>query len=179
MKKQIRIVGLGGQGIVLSAQLLGQAGAIEKKYVAQSSTYGPESRGTPCRAEVIISDEPIDYPYVTEADFLITLAQEGYDRFCADVRGAILFDPKGVSPDARVTTKQIPIPATEISSRELDSKAVANIVILSALVAHTSLVSKDSLKEAIEVTIGKKFRELNLKALELGWRLGLEVEAHV
>lgn len=179
MKRQIRIVGLGGQGVVLCARLLGQAGAIEKKYVAQSSTYGPESRGTLCRAEVIISEEPIDYPYVTETDFLIALAQEGYDRFSGNVTDAIIFDPKGVSPNARITTKHIPIPATGTSAKEFGSKAVANVVILSALAAHTSLVSKDSLKQAIEKTVGEKFHELNIKALELGWRVGLEVEAHV
>ncbi len=179
MEKQIRIVGLGGQGVVLSARLLGQAGAVEKKYVAQSSTYGPESRGTLCRAEVIISDEPIDYPYATDANFLIALAQEGYDRFSGDVREAIMFDPKGVSPPSQTTTKHIPINATEISSKELGKRAVANVIILSALVAHTSLVPKDSLRKAIEITMGERFHKLNLKALELGWKLGLEVETHV
>lgn len=179
MKRQIRIAGLGGQGVVLSARLLGQAGVIEKKYAAQSSTYGPESRGTLCRAEVIISDEPIDYPYVTEADFLIALAQDGYKNLSGNVKDAILFDPKAVCPHARATTKHIPIPATEIALRELDGKAVSNVIILSALVAHTSLVSKESLTEAVRITVGKEFHELNLKALDLGWRLGLEVEANV
>ncbi len=179
MKKQIRIAGLGGQGVVLSAQLLGQAAIIEKKHVAQSSAYGPESRGTPCRAEVIISDEPIDYPYVTEADFLIALDQDGYDRFSGDVGDTILFDPKAVSPHERMTVRHIPIPATEISSREPGGKAAANVIIISALAAYVSLVSKKSLTEAIEMTVRKGFCRPNLKALELGWRLGLEVEAHV
>lgn len=179
MKKQLRIAGLGGQGVVLSARLFGQAGVIEKRYAAQSSTYGPESRGTLCRAEVIISDEPIDYPYVTEADFLIALAQEGYEKFSGNVKDAILFDPKVVSPRAGMTARHIPIPATEIVLKELGNKAVTNIIMLSALAGCTSLVSKESLTEAVRMTVGKDFYELNLKALELGWKLGLEVEANV
>lgn len=179
MKKQIRIAGLGGQGVVLSARLLGQAGVIEKKYVAQSSTYGPESRGTLCRAEIIISDEPIDYPYVTEADFLIALAQDGYKNFSGNVKDAILFDPGVVSPHVQTTTRHIPIPATKIVLKELGNKTVTNIIMLSALAGCTSLVSKESLTEAVRITVGKEFYELNLKALELGWRLGLEVEANV
>ncbi|HHT9134791.1 MAG TPA: 2-oxoacid:acceptor oxidoreductase family protein, partial [Candidatus Avalokitesvara rifleensis] len=160
---------------VLSARLLGQAGVIEKKYAAQSSTYGPESRGTLCRAEVIISDEPIDYPYITEADFLIALAQEGYEKFSDNVKDTILFDPKVVSPHVQTTTRHIPIPTTEIVLKELGNKTVTNIIMLSALAGCTSLVSKESLAEAVRITVGKEFYELNLKALDLGWRLGLEV----
>lgn len=178
MKKQIRIAGLGGQGVVLIARLLGQACALDKKYAAQSSTYGPESRGTPCRAEVVISGEPIDYPYVTEADFLIALAQGGYEEFSRDVRDTVLFDPKAVSPRAETAVRHVPIPAAETASRELGGRAASNVIMLSALAAYASLVSKESLAEAVRITVGEKFLELNLKALELGWRLGLEVEAN-
>lgn len=165
--------------MVLVARLLGQAGVIEKKYVAQSSTYGPESRGTLCRAEVIISDEPVDYPYITEADFLIALAQDGYDRFSGGVRDTILFDPKAVCPHVRAATRHVPVSTVEIALRELGGKAVSNVIMLSVLVAYTSLVSKESLTEAIKITLGKNLLEHNLRALELGWRLGLKVEANV
>ncbi len=165
--------------MVLGAQLLGQAGALEKRYVAQSSTYGPESRGTPCRAEVIISDEPIDYPYVTDADFLVALAQEGYDSFSRDVKDTIVFDPKFVAPGADVTIRHVPITATEIASKELGTKAVANVIIISALAAHASLVSKESLAEAIRVTVRSNLCELNLKALEFGRKQTTEVKTHV
>ena len=58
-KKEIRIAGLGGQGVVFAAQLLGRAGVLEGWFVSQSSFYGPESRGTLCYADVILSRESI------------------------------------------------------------------------------------------------------------------------
>lgn len=164
--------------MVLGARLLGQAAVIEKRSAAQSSTYGPESRGTPCHSEVVISDAPIDYPYVTEADILLALSQEGYERFAEGTREAIFFDPKLVTPRADIKPRQLPIPSFDASQKELGSVMAANVVILGACAASTSIVKRASLEKAIEMTVAKKHLSLNLKALELGWELGREVEAH-
>lgn len=164
--------------MVLSAQLLGQAAVIDKRCVAQSSAYGPESRGTPCRSDIIISEQPIDYPYVTEIDILITLSQEGYDNFAQSTKESVFFDPQLVSPSTLSKARHFPIPATETASKELRTRLAANVIILSACAAQTALVSKDSLTRAIEMTLGERHRALNLKALELGWDLGSKVETY-
>ena len=65
----VRFSGVGGQGIVLAGRLLGKAAALhDGKEAVCTQTYGPEARGGASRADVVISDESVDYPFVIEAD---------------------------------------------------------------------------------------------------------------
>lgn len=68
-KLEIRLAGSGGQGIILATIILAEAAVIAGKNTAQSQSYGPEARGGMCKAEVIISDEPIGFTKVTSPDF--------------------------------------------------------------------------------------------------------------
>ena len=78
-RKEIRIAGFGGQGIVLSGNIIGKAASIfTEGFAVLTQNYGPESRGGSCTAEVVISDEPIDYPYVTKPQVQIILSQDAY-----------------------------------------------------------------------------------------------------
>jgi 2-oxoglutarate ferredoxin oxidoreductase subunit gamma len=75
-RKEIRIAGFGGQGIVLSGSILGKAASIyDSGFASLTQSYGPESRGGSCRAEVVISDVPIDYPYVVSPQVQIILSR--------------------------------------------------------------------------------------------------------
>ena len=79
---EIRISGFGGQGIVLTGQIIGQAASIyDDGFATFSQSYGPESRGGSCTAEVVISNKPIDYPYVQSPQVLIILSQEAYAKY--------------------------------------------------------------------------------------------------
>jgi 2-oxoglutarate ferredoxin oxidoreductase subunit gamma len=72
--KQVRLSGLGGQGIVLSGMLLGQAGVMEGKYIAGSNSYGAQARGSGCKSEIVFSDSPINYPHLTISDVLVAMS---------------------------------------------------------------------------------------------------------
>ena len=85
MKKEIRIVGFGGQGIILAGVILGEAATRAGHKAVQTQSYGPESRGGAARSEVVISSEPIDYPRVNEADVVVALSQEGYEKYGKDL----------------------------------------------------------------------------------------------
>ena len=62
MRREVRIAGFGGQGVITMGSILAvAAGIFEDLEVAQTQSYGPEARGGACRSEVVISDEPIDY----------------------------------------------------------------------------------------------------------------------
>jgi 2-oxoglutarate ferredoxin oxidoreductase subunit gamma len=172
MKKEIRIAGLGGQGVVFVAQLLGRAGVLEGWCVSQSSFYGPETRGTLCYGEVILSRESIDFPFVTKPDILLTLCQEGYDRFARETIEFVFLDSGQVKPDPSVCVIHFPIPAEELAEREVGKRVVANLVGLAACCAKTGIVKKESLLKALEEMTEGPQRTTNLKALELGWELG-------
>ena len=73
--------------------------------------------------------------------------------------------------------KQIAVPATNTAIRELQSKQVANMVILGASMAITRVVTKRALIISIRENIEERFRESNLKALEAGFDLGGSIES--
>lgn len=169
--KQIILCGLGGQGVVLAGTILGYAGINDGKWVAGSSSYGAQARGGYTRAEVIISDKPIDFPHVIEADILIAMSQSAYDKYIEDVEkknGIVIYDEPMVSTKEINGLKQIGIPATNIAAKELNNKQVANMVILGVAVGITKIVTKGALTSAIEKNVPERFKALNLRAVELG-----------
>lgn len=177
MKREIRIAGLGGQGVVFAAQLLGRAGVLEGWKVSQSSFYGPETRGTLCYGDVILSRESIDFPFVRKPDILIALCQEGYGRFAKDTSGIIFYDSGRVKPAPSFKVEHFSIPTEEMAQKELGKKVVANLISLAACCAKTGIISKESLVKALEELTEESHRTINLKALELGWGFRIKVVA--
>ena len=172
--KQVRLSGFGGQGVVLAGTILGYAAIKDGKWVAGSSSYGAQARGGSARSDVVISDRPIVFPHVIEADILIAMSLTAYAKYTEELaRGAwVIYDGELISPRSIDHAKQIGVPATASAIRELNQQQSANMVILGALVAITRIASKGALSAAIRENVGERFRELNLKALELGYRLG-------
>lgn len=172
---QVRFAGLGGQGILLMGEILGEAAVLEKKYVGQTASYGAEARGSACKSDVVISDSWIDYPEVTEADVLGCMSQGTYEQNKAKVNpegGMIFIDTQLVRPDPSSPIKHIPIPATEKALKDLGNRMVANIVLLGAMVQAMGLVREEFLLRALSNRVPSSFLELNKKALALGWELG-------
>jgi 2-oxoglutarate ferredoxin oxidoreductase subunit gamma len=175
---QIRLCGYGGQGVILAGTILGHAAINDDKWVSGSNSYGAQARGGSARSEVIISHNPITYPHVIKADILIAMSQTAYDEYIQDVaekNALVLYDDMIVHSRDINGVQQIGIPATKTSIDELDNKQVANIVMLGASVVITGIVSEESLISSIETNVGQRFRELNLKALEVGYMLGKKI----
>ncbi len=87
MRYDIRFSGSGGQGIITAGILLAQAAAIKGgKNAVQSQSYGPEARGGASKAEVIISDDEINYPKIVNPDIVISLTQEAYNKYAVDLK---------------------------------------------------------------------------------------------
>jgi 2-oxoglutarate ferredoxin oxidoreductase subunit gamma len=172
--KQVRLSGFGGQGVVLAGTILGHAAIRDGKWVAGSSSYGAQARGGSARSDVVIADGPVVYPHVIEADILIALSQTAYEKYIKELAkdALVLFDDQMVSPKPLVGIRQVGIPSTSVALKELNQKQAANIVILGALASVSGLVSKEALKAAILENLSSRFKDSNLKALELGYRLG-------
>lgn len=176
--RQIRISGLGGQGIILAGLLLGEAGVLDGLHVAGSNSYGAQARGSGCKAEIVFSDGPIDFPLLTATDILAVMSQSAYDLYCRDVKpetGLIVYDETLVAPRNDLTVTQIAIPATNYAVKELAEKQAANIVLLGALIEITGLVSSKAIEKAMERHVGERFRALNLRALQKGRELGRRI----
>ena len=176
--KQVRLSGLGGQGVVLSGVLLGQAGVMDGKYIAGSNSYGAQARGSGCESEIVFSGGPIDYPHLTIPDILVAMSQGTYDFYSRDIReeyGLILYDESLVKAREELKVRQLGVPATEYAIKRLKNKQVANIVILGALIETTRIVSARALQKAIVLHISERFQKLNFRALRLGMELGKKI----
>ena len=84
---EIRIAGFGGQGVILAAIVLGKACSIhEGKFATMTQNFGPEARGGACSAQLMLSDTPVLYPYVTQPDVLVVMSQEAYVKFASELK---------------------------------------------------------------------------------------------
>lgn len=173
-KKEIIITGFGGQGIILAGRILGRSAAIgdcKKSTLVQS--YGPESRGGACSAQVIISDAAIHYPYIKQADILVCMSKAGYEKFIGQIKpqGTLLIDQDLVRPRG-LKTGYFHIPATRMAE-ELGQKMMANIIMLGFLTAITKVISVKSAKQTVSQSVPQGTEQLNIRAFDKGRDYGL------
>jgi len=173
---QIRIAGFGGQGVILSAIILGKAASIfQGEFATMTQNFGPEARGGACSAQLVLSDSPILYPYVTQPDILVVMSQEAYVRFIPELKdGGILIveeDLVRVS-DLKKNVQVYSIPATRIAE-VLGKRMVLNSVMVGFFTAVTNLLDADAVGKAVADSVPASFRELNLKAFEKGLEYGI------
>ena len=172
---EIRISGFGGQGVILSAIVIGKAGCIyENGYSTMTQAFGPEARGGACSAQVILSNEPILYPYVTRPDILVTMSQEAYSLFAPQLKdnGILIIEQDLVRIDKLPAGVRVySLPATRLAE-ELGKRMVMNIVMVGFFGAVTDLLNPDALRQAIADSVPEAFRELNLKAFDKGFEYG-------
>ncbi|MDD5313029.1 MAG: 2-oxoacid:acceptor oxidoreductase family protein [Dehalococcoidia bacterium] len=172
MKKvEIRIAGFGGQGVVLLGNIMGKAASIyHKKFAALTQSYGPESRGGSCRAELIINETPIDYPYIADPGIQVILSQEAYAEFGRkSPKDTLLFvDSELVKIDDPPAARLITIPASRLA-QEMGRPVVANIIMLGFLAAHSNILPREALEKSIKDFIPAGTESFNMKAFELGY----------
>ncbi len=169
---EIRFSGSGGQALILGGIILAEAAILDGKNAIQSQSYGPEARGGASKAEIIISNDDIDFPKVEEADLLLSLTQVACDKYINTLKkdGTLVVDSSIELPqDLSFTVIQIPI--TDTAIEKIKKPMVANIVALGAIQAITGVVSKDSLESSVLNRVPKGTEELNRAALLEGYNL--------
>jgi 2-oxoglutarate ferredoxin oxidoreductase subunit gamma len=179
---EIRIASFGGQGVILSAVVLGKAASIfQDAFATMSQNFGPEARGGACSAQLVLSDSPVLYPYITQTDILVVMSQEAYVRFVLELKDAgILIVKEDLVRVSDVSVSDLnkeiqaySIPATRIAE-ELGKRMVLNSVMLGFFTAVIHLLDADAVRKAVADSVPPRFLELNLKAFEKG----LEREAN-
>ena len=171
MKKiEVRISGLGGQGVVLAGQILGRAAVYSGKNAVQTQSYGAEARGSGAKSEVIISDGKIGFPMVRKCDVLVAMSQEAAEKNIMDLKedGMLLVDSSTVEKIPETKAETIRIPATQIAEKTTGEKLYANMVILGALTKMIKSIDEESMRKAIEEAVSKSVVALNLQAYEQG-----------
>ena len=133
--QRITLCGMGGQGIILSAVLLGTTAVTKaNKYAVQTQSYGSEARGGQCQAELIIDRSPINSPIAPKKNLLVALFQTAYEKYIDDLEedGVLVIDPQLVTRQTRKVAHTFEVPATQIAV-DLGNRMAANMVMLGFL----------------------------------------------
>lgn len=173
---QVLIAGEAGQGVVLQGIILAEAAVAAGAWVAQAARYGAAMRGGEATSDVVISDQPIDFPEVEDPDYVIAISQITYDKFVVKRNAGkiIVYDPFFVKAAKLEGVKQYKIPATDTALKEFGGSQASNLIILAALAEVTGIVSMDNIINAVDSNLSPRFRETNIKALEMGRQMAIE-----
>ena len=175
---EIRIAGFGGQGVILAAIVVGRAAAIEEgAFATMTQSFGPEARGGACSAQVIVSDKPILYPYVTAPDILVVMSQEAYTKFTPELKpgGMLIIEQDLVRlSEVKPGTQVFSVPATRLAE-ELGKRMVLNVVMVGFFAAVNGLLRPEALRQAVLDAVPEAFRELNARAFEKGLQYGQQI----
>lgn len=188
--KRIVFVGVGGQGNLLSSQVLGEAAMLAGLPVNVSEVHGMAQRGGVVESAVVMGGAMSSIVSDGEADILLSFEPSETLRAlgkCSQdstvITNIVPLAPftvavgKGVYPDIKAALEQvkkkvkrlIALNANALAEQAGSAMAV-NIVMLGALAQSGTLpLTREQFKAAMEKTIKKKLLEVNLKAFDLGY----------
>jgi Pyruvate:ferredoxin oxidoreductase and related 2-oxoacid:ferredoxin oxidoreductases, gamma subunit len=174
MTTSILLAGFGGQGLLFAGKQLASAAMKKDLFVTWLPSYGPEMRGGTANCSVIISDEPIGSPLVTNPDVLIAMNLPSYEKFePAIVPGGILISDSTMisAKSTRSDIQSYYIPATGLAE-ENALKGLANVIMLGKLLQVKQVFDKEYLAKSMTESIPAAKAHLaqaNIKALETGY----------
>ncbi len=171
-RTEVRIAGLGGQGVVLAGKILGRAAVYDGKRVVQTQSYGAEARGSAAKSEVIIADERIGFPIVRRCDVLVAMSQNALEKYLKDLKddGTLLVDEGMVRRVPTTKARVLTVSATKIAETKLKSKICANMIMLGVLTKATGIASREAVEKAINESVPNRVKKLNIQ----GFRIGLK-----
>ena len=166
---EICFCGTGGQGVITAAIVLAEAaGVYDGKYVCQTQSYGPESRGGNCKAEVVISAREIDYPKTLQPILLLALNQASCDTYFLNLKSTGLLVVDATLVKKIPTGRAVAIPFTQIARQQIGKEVVTNMVALGAVWHLCQVVSLKSLEDALMARVPIGTEDVNLQALRAG-----------
>jgi len=164
--------------MLLAGIVMAEAASIfGDKNAVQSQSYGPESRGGASKSEVIISNDPIDYPKATAIDCMLALTQQACTKYYGDIKddGLLIIDSDEVKDVPTGAFRIMSLPIIETARKDLGKVIVANIISLGVMTEATGIVSNEAMENAVLSRVPKPFLELNKKALQKGFSMTREL----
>lgn len=162
MTHEIIIAGFGGQGVLSMGKILAYAGLLDGMEVTWMPAYGPEQRGGTANVTVILSDQPISSPVLSQYDIAVILNQQSLDKFEASIKpgGMLIYDPYGIHhKPTRTDIRCIEINATEAAIESGNIKTY-NMLLLGALLELQPMVSPDTVIKGLEKTLPERHHKL-------------------
>ena len=182
MKAEIIIAGFGGQGVLSMGKILAYSGLMEDKEVTWMPAYGPEQRGGTANVTVIVSEERISSPILSQYDVAIVLNQPSLDKFEPKIKkgGILIYDGFGIiNPPTRKDINVYRIDAMD-KAAELKNSKVFNMIVLGGLLKVCPIVSTEGLNKALFKTLPERHHgliPLNMKAVDEGMKIIEQIQA--
>ena len=179
-KMELRLAGSGGQGVILASVILAEAAVLAGRHTAQSQAYGPEARGGSCKAEVLISDEPIGFTKVRRPTFLMALTQASLNEYTANLPEdcLVLMDDSLTAPENLKPEQIVALPILRTARETVGNALTANIVAVGCINSLLHLVPEAELEQAVLLHIPHGTETLNRAALRAGIALAAEQEGN-
>lgn len=173
---EIQIAGFGGQGVILAGMTIGRGLSLHEDYhVSLTQSFGPEARGSACSVQLVVSREPVLYPYLRHSDILVVLSQEAYRCFVPHMKpgGLLIIEEDLVHPGQLAENATLDrVPATRLAE-ELKCKMVMNMVVVGFFTAVAGLLTPQAARRAVVESVPKGTDALNLAAFEKGYQYGV------
>ena len=176
MKEEIIISGFGGQGVLSMGKILACAALVEGKEVSWMPSYGPEQRGGTANVTVIISEERISSPILSQYDTAVVLNQPSLDRFEEKIKpgGTLIYDSYGITTAPKRTDISIyRIDAMDAAAEMQNAKAF-NMIILGGLLQVRQLANIENVVMALRKTLPERHHDL-IPANEKKLKKGMEI----
>ena len=174
MIRKIRIAGFGGQGVMLTGQLIAYAANLQGLYSLWVPTYGPETRGGTANCSVVISDKPIHSPVFQKSDDLLVFNEPSLTKFVNRInqQGNLFYNSSLIKNKVDKSDANIyAVPMTELA-QSLDKPQVANMVMLGAYLKKVDIFKDEIIIESLKHFLGSKKLDMlpiNQKALSVGF----------
>jgi 2-oxoglutarate ferredoxin oxidoreductase subunit gamma len=169
--------GFGGQGVMLLGQLLAYSGMYEGKNVTYFPSYGPEMRGGTANCSVVVSDDLVGSPVISEPTILVAMNRPSMEKFEGMLKagGTLFYNSSLIDiKPKRTDIKVVAVPANDIATA-IGNSRVANMVVIGAILKSTEIVKIDTVMKVLQekVLTGKKkdLVTINRTALEKGMEL--------
>lgn len=169
MKERFEVIlaGSGGQGLIVSAIILGKTAIREEKNVIQTQSYSIASRGGLSTAELIIDTKEILFQQVERPDIIVTLTEGAFRKYEHYVSSGtlIIYDSTLLQERTGGNLRGYPFTGTADS---LGYIGAANIIALGTLVALTGMVAVESAEMTIVEEFPSLLADINVRALHHG-----------
>lgn len=168
-RAEVRISGLGGQGVKLAGTVLSEALGAEGLWATQIGDYGSATRGGASSVDVVFGAEPITYPGADHPDAAVVLSQKAADSVNPNAR-LIVSDARLTAPAGAVS-----VPIVDLAREHTGGQLSAGIVALGVIAALVGWPSIDSLAEAATEKLPARVAGANVEAMRAAYALGCEL----
>lgn len=176
--KEIKVIGRGGQGVVIAAEMLAYALAVEGKFVSAIPSFGIERRGTPVSASVRFDDKPIrENTLVYSPDCILIMDRKqsvllGEDTKALKPEGILILNVAATVPEwfPENAKSVFMVDGTAIALEQI-GVSVTNTTMLGSFSRATGWVGVDAIVESLKDYFDPKLLQKNVNAVRKGYEM--------